>query len=533
MRTYTPNDHLLITQRPIAVPSTKKGPAARAGALLAAIIGLSGPAIAELSSHAPSVESDNGASTSTLAGRSDPVQQDGESELALLAAVEAQRQPAVLRLLTAGADPDRANRFGESSLHIAASGDVAIVQSLLDAGANPNARDAGGVTPLMLAAGAGRDETVTLLRGAGARLDMKDYQGSSVRDWALRGGHGELAKRLDASAAEAVVPEPGAGSGIEFTEDVFVDVQLPDWFKISFLDLGDDLEEALEDGKQGILLFISAARCSYCKAFMGTSLKAPDIRRRLTASFDIIGLDIFDDRELTTVDGRQFRVKEFVLHNRASNTPTLIFLGQQGRVLARIVGYYPPDRFRNVLAYLEAKAYRHESLGEYLQRAREATDGGGRPIIADDLFSKPPHMLDRSRMPAQRPLLVVFERPGCDACERFHRRVLGDKPVRRLIGEYEAVQLDASDEHGRVVTPNGDKTTPAAWYRRLGLSYQPAVLFFDQQGKEIMRIDSETQRFRMEGSLQLVLEGANPEDAQLQRWRRTKAIERFQRREDD
>lgn len=138
-------------------------------------------------------------------------------------------------------------------------------------------------------------------------------------------------------------------------------------------------------------------------------------------------------------------------------------------------------------------------------------------------------MLDRSRLPAQRPLLVVFERPGCAACERFHRRVLGDKAIRRLIADYDAVQLDASDERGRIVTPDGEKTTPADWYRSLGLSYQPAVLFFDEQGEEVMRIDSETQRFRMEGSLQLVLEGTDPEDAQLQRWRRTKAIERFQR----
>jgi hypothetical protein len=55
------------------------------------------------------------------------------------------------------------------------------------------------------------------------------------------------------------------------------------------------------------------------------------------------------------------------------------------------------------------------------------------------------------------------------------------------------------------------------------------VLFFDEQGEEVMRIDSEAQRVRMEGSLQLVLEGTAPKEAQLQRWRRRKAIERFQR----
>lgn len=191
-------------------------------------------------------------------------------------------------------------------------------------------------------------------------------------------------------------------------------------------------------------------------------------------------------------------------------------------------GYYPPDRFRQVLDYLETKSYLHQPFRDYLQASTQT--GEAQPIVADDLFETPPYMLDRRAIPAQRPLFVLFERPGCAACERFHERVLKDKSIRRLIGQYEAVQLDASDEQGRVVTPDGKKTSPAGWYRDLGLSYDPAILFFDGKGNEVMRLDSETLRYRMEGSLQLVLEHAYEKDAQLQRWRRAKAIESIQRR---
>lgn len=101
--------------------------------------------------------------------------------------------------------------------------------------------------------------------------------------------------------------------------------------------------------------------------------------------------------------------------------------------------------------------------------------------------------------------------------------------MRRLIGEYEAVQLNAGDEAGRVVTPDGERRSPADWFRALELNYLPAILFFDEDGREAMRLDSETLRFRMEGSLQLVLqlvlERVHEQDAQLQRWRRTKAME--------
>jgi thioredoxin-related protein len=382
----------------------------------------------------------------------------------------------------------------------------------------------------MLAAGEGSQVSVDLLLAAGARVDMKDYQGSSVTDWAVRSGNKDITDRLASALPPPVETAAPTASGMEFAEDVFVDVKFPDWFKISFLDLRDDLEEAVEAGKKGIMLFISASRCSYCKAFMDTALEDAEIKQRLTDAFDVIGLDIFDDSELTALDGSQHRVKEFVTLNRASYTPTLIFVGQGGQVLLRIVGYYPPDRFRQVLDYLDSEAYRQQSLREYVEASSPATGSDGGPIIADPLFESPPFMLDRSAMPAQQPLLVVFERPGCRSCERFHQRVLQDKSIRRLIGEYEAVQLDASDEQGRIVTPDGEKTSPASWYRRLGLNYHPAILFFDEGGQEVMRLDSETLRFRMEGSLQLVLERAYEQDAQLQRWRRSKAIESIQRR---
>ena len=97
-----------------------------------------------------------------------------------MGAVEARRSDAEKALLAAGADPDNTNRLGESALHLAAEGDSGILETLLGAGANPNARDSGGVTPLMLAAAAGRSDGIDLLRAAGARLDMKDYQGSSA-----------------------------------------------------------------------------------------------------------------------------------------------------------------------------------------------------------------------------------------------------------------------------------------------------------------------------------------------------------------
>jgi len=54
------------------------------------------------------------------------------------------------------------------------------------------------------------------------------------------------------------------------------------------------------------------------------------------------------------------------------------------------------------------------------------------------------------------------------------------------------------------------------------------MLLFDEAGNEVMRLDSETQRFRFPGSLQLLLQNDYlDKGVQLQRWRRAKARELF------
>jgi thioredoxin-related protein len=451
-------------------------------------------------------------------------QKSDAGESALIVAVQSGSVDEVRRLLASGSDPDDADDLGDTPVHHAVGGEVAILKTLLDAGANPNARNSGGISPVMLAFGSGRTDMIELLRKAGARVDILDYGGASAYDWALRGGHRALAESVKAEIEASQRGMELNDDGTSFADDASVRAKHPKWFKTSFYDLPEDLEEAREAGKQGIMLFISAERCSYCQAFMDTSLKDPQLQQRLRANFDVIGMDIFDDSEMVALNGQEYRVKEFVLLARASNTPTLMFFGVNGDLLARVVGYYPPKRFGRLLDFLESEAYQNQHFRDYLAQRQEPAQGFV-PITRDALFEEPPHMLDRTAAPADRPLMVVFENTDCEACQRFHRRVLSDKSIRRLLGDFELVQLDASEEVRKLVTPDGTAITPKAWYRELDLSYFPAVLFFNEAGEEITRLDSEILRFRMEGTLQMVLDGVAASDAQLQRWRRAKVIE--------
>jgi thioredoxin-related protein len=123
---------------------------------------------------------------------------------------------------------------------------------------------------------------------------------------------------------------------------------------------------------------------------------------------------------------------------------------------------------------------------------------------------------------------VIFEADGCEECPALHEKVLALAEVRELLERYEVVRLDARDEKTPVLTPDGRKTTSAEWYTDTGFTRLPAMLFFEEDGKEVLRTDALMLRQRMMNSLMYTLERAYEKDWTYQRFARSKAIERSQ-----
>ena len=71
------------------------------------------------------------------------------------------------------------------------------VAALLGAGANPNAQNEFGATPLHVAAGKGRAAAVTALLVPGADRNAKDIKGRTPLQWAAESGHTRAAALLD------------------------------------------------------------------------------------------------------------------------------------------------------------------------------------------------------------------------------------------------------------------------------------------------------------------------------------------------
>ena len=300
----------------------------------------------------------------------------------------------------------------------------------------------------------------------------------------------------------------------------------PDWFKLSFLDFNEDLLEAKEAGKDGLIIYYGQKYCAYCRQFLEKDLVQDDIRTYMAERYDIIGIDIHGHRSVTDFDGNILNETMLAVREETNFTPSVVFYSTEGEEVLRLRGYYPPYRFRAALEYIADGHYRNEKFTEYLARADVPLVFEPGDLSNEPFFLAGPYMLDRSRFKGERPLVVFFEQGNCHACDVLHTGPLQDDEIRSRLDRMESVQLSYWSDTP-VVTPSGERTTARRWAEQLGLFYTPTLIFFDTDGSEIIRVDSVVQFYRLRNVLDYIITGGFREHATFQRWRESRRPREF------
>jgi thioredoxin-related protein len=288
----------------------------------------------------------------------------------------------------------------------------------------------------------------------------------------------------------------------------------PGWFKESFLDIREDIDEATAAGKRVILYFYQDG-CPYCAKLLKDNFGNRAIARKTQQNFDVIAINMWGDREVTDFQGEPTTEKGFASSLRVQYTPTLLMLDEAGKVVLRINGYFEPHKFDVALDFVAGK---HEQDGDFRSYYAKAAPQKASGQLHQLPLSLPhPLRLKDARQGSYRPLVVMFEQKVCAECDELHLDILKRPEVALSLSNLDTAVLDMWSQEV-LQTPDGREMPAAEWARELKIKYAPSLVFFDAKGKEVFRTEAYLRTFHVHGALDYVVSGAYLHQPSFQRF---------------
>jgi thioredoxin-related protein len=286
----------------------------------------------------------------------------------------------------------------------------------------------------------------------------------------------------------------------------------PEWFANSFLDIREDVAEAAAADKR-VLLYFYQDGCPYCAKLLDTNLATKDIEARTRRHFEVIAINMWGDREVTDFAGGTTTEKAFARTLRVMFTPTLLFLNEEGGVVLRVNGYYPPHKFSAALDYAAVHSGKDPTFREYFARRAPAPAAGV-------LHHEPAFLPADSALDARtsgKPLLVLFEQKECIPCDELHLDILKLPETREQLASLDVVLLDMWSRDP-VKRPDGITSTVREWAAELDVKFAPSLVFFDTDGNEVFRTEAWLRAFHIQSAMDYVASRAYLEQPSFQRF---------------
>ncbi|MEK7758362.1 MAG: thioredoxin fold domain-containing protein [Pseudomonadota bacterium] len=268
---------------------------------------------------------------------------------------------------------------------------------------------------------------------------------------------------------------------------------LPDWFKQSFLNFKDEIDEARQTGRH-ILVFMDLNDCPYCARTLDENFREGENRAYLQKHFDVIAVNVRGDAEVIWIDGATYTEQDLAAKLKVVGTPALVFIDPDGKKVLQLNGYRTSPTLRHALEYVHDKAYRDQSLAAYIEKKQPA------PVYTFRDHPRFENVTDFARY--TKPLVVIFEDRNCADCDSFHNKVLNRPEVQAELKSFRVVRLDAYADTP-IVELSGKRTTPRDWAASQGLTHRPGVVLFDG-GKEAARIEGHFYHFHFKEMLRFV-----------------------------
>jgi thioredoxin-related protein len=291
----------------------------------------------------------------------------------------------------------------------------------------------------------------------------------------------------------------------------------PEWFKVSFLDLFEDIAEAAADDKRVMVYFFQDG-CPYCKKLIEDNFGQREMSDKTRQYFDVVTLNIWGDREVTVGD-KVMKEKELAAALKVQYTPTLVFFNENNKAVYRANGYYPPEKFEVVLDYVGQKKEREISFQDYLAQVDPQPASG-------KLHTEVSTVQSTSNLQAalepDKYLLVIFGQKQCATCDELHLDILQRKESKELLERMNVAVVDLWSEQ-TIVIPAGGELKIVDWAKKLDIQYAPSLVYFNDKGEEVFRSDAYLKAFHVQTVMDYVTSAAYREQPNFQRYIDTRA----------
>lgn len=152
------------------------------------------------------------------------------------------------------------------------------------------------------------------------------------------------------------------------------------WFHDSFLDLGEDLQEAAASGRRLAVIWEQKG-CPFCRDMHLVNFADPRVADYVKQRFLVVQLDLLGAREVVDLDGTPHEERVLARQSAVLVTPTIQFAPERadpGRPLhasevARMRGYLEPREFLLMFRYVAERGY---EAAPFLTWAKTAAEDG-------------------------------------------------------------------------------------------------------------------------------------------------------------
>lgn len=289
----------------------------------------------------------------------------------------------------------------------------------------------------------------------------------------------------------------------------------PDWFKDSFLELQDELEDANANNRQ-IILYFHQDGCPYCKKLLEDNFSRKNIVDKMKHNFDLLEINMWGDKTVTLFSGDDLSEKEFAKQMNIMFTPTLVFLDKKGQSQFRMNGYYAPDKFSAALDSVLLKS-------EKEQLTIKKTS----PLTAKKLTEKfiyKGNDLASLISTSKKPVMILFEQGNCSECDELHGDIFRRLPIYKQLQQFTIAQVDINSEED-LIGPEGQSLSQRELAEALNIQYTPSILFYQPGSfnkraghKAIFRSEAYLKSFHIQALFDYIISKAYLSEPEFQRF---------------